>query len=186
MLLGWCVVQCSCCVCRSELLRGPLYYVLVLMAATTVYWRDSPVGVVAMSLMCGGDGLADVVGRRLGQGNRLPWNPAKSWAGSAAMLLGESPAPVGGLQVSQHPTMGLRSDIPSDERDYSRLSTPREGLGVIRTQTRRSARPGNAYQGPLSHLVLPGTPSDSVRDSGWFCQSTRRGAHVLAMLDHPR
>lgn len=76
--------------CRSELLRGPLYYVLVLMAATVVYWRESPVGVVAMSLMCGGDGLADVVGRRLGQGNRLPWNPAKSWAGSAAMLLGEA------------------------------------------------------------------------------------------------
>jgi hypothetical protein len=28
------------------------------------------------------------VGRRLGAGNRLPWNPAKSWAGSAAMFLG--------------------------------------------------------------------------------------------------
>ncbi len=37
---------------RGELLRGPLYYVLVLMAATTVYWRESPVGVVAFSLMC--------------------------------------------------------------------------------------------------------------------------------------
>ena len=89
MLLGLCTMHSSCPVCRSELLRGPLYYVLVLMAATTVYWRESPVGVVAMSLMCGGDGLADVVGRRLGQGNRLPWNQAKSWAGSAAMLLGE-------------------------------------------------------------------------------------------------
>lgn len=94
------IIQCSsdvrivmysgCLGCRSELLRGPLYYVLVLMAATVVYWRDSPVGVVAMSLMCGGDGLADVVGRRLGQGNPLPWNPAKSWAGSAAMLVGEA------------------------------------------------------------------------------------------------
>lgn len=65
-----------------------MYYVLVLMAATVVYWRESPVGVVMMSLMCGGDGLADVVGRRLGKGNHLPWNPAKSWAGSAAMLFG--------------------------------------------------------------------------------------------------
>ena len=61
------------------------------MAATVVYWRDSPTGALAMSLMCGGDGLADVVGRRLGQGNPLPWNPAKSWAGSAAMLLGGLP-----------------------------------------------------------------------------------------------
>ena len=73
--------------CRSELLRGPLYYVLVLMAATVVYWRESPVGVVAMSLMCGGDGLADVVGRRLGHGNRLPWNPAKSWRGQRGHAL---------------------------------------------------------------------------------------------------
>lgn len=42
-----------------------------------------------MSLMCGGDGLADLVGRRWGRSNPLPWNPAKSWAGSAAMFLGE-------------------------------------------------------------------------------------------------
>lgn len=42
---------------RAELLRGPLYYVLVLMAATTLYWRESPIGVVAFSLMCGGDGM---------------------------------------------------------------------------------------------------------------------------------
>ncbi len=26
-----------------ELLRGPLYYVLVLVAATLVFWRESPV-----------------------------------------------------------------------------------------------------------------------------------------------
>ena len=44
---------------------------------------------VIASLMCGGDGLADIVGRRLGAGNPLPWNAAKSWAGSLAMMLGE-------------------------------------------------------------------------------------------------
>ncbi|KIY99927.1 Phytol kinase 1 [Monoraphidium neglectum] len=65
-----------------------LYYVLVLVGATLVFWRDSPAGLIAISMMCGGDGLADIVGRRLGAGNRLPWNPAKSWAGSAAMFLG--------------------------------------------------------------------------------------------------
>lgn len=42
---------------RAELLRGPLYYVLVLLGTTLVYWRESPVGVVVFSLMCGGDGL---------------------------------------------------------------------------------------------------------------------------------
>jgi len=72
----------------KELLRGPLYYVVVLLAVTAVYWRASPVGLVIASLMCGGDGLADIVGRRLGASNPLPWNPAKSWAGSAAMMGG--------------------------------------------------------------------------------------------------
>lgn len=72
----------------AELLRGPLYYVIVLMAVTSLYWRGSSVGLVVASLMCGGDGLADIVGRRWGKGNPLPWNPDKSWAGSTAMFLG--------------------------------------------------------------------------------------------------
>ncbi|KAK9902215.1 hypothetical protein WJX75_007878 [Coccomyxa subellipsoidea] len=75
---------------RAELLRGPLYYVLVLLGTTLVYWRESPVGVVVFSLMCGGDGLADIVGRRLGAKHKLPWNSSKSWAGSGAMFLGGS------------------------------------------------------------------------------------------------
>ena len=73
---------------RQELLRGPLYYCLVLIAGTLLYWRESPVGILALALMCGGDGLADVVGRQFGTA-RLPFNPDKSWAGSLAMLLGE-------------------------------------------------------------------------------------------------
>lgn len=28
----------------AELLRGPLYYVIVLLAVTLIYWRDSSVG----------------------------------------------------------------------------------------------------------------------------------------------
>jgi len=73
---------------RRELLKGPLFYVLVLIACTLLSWRDSPTGLVAVSMMCGGDGMADIVGRRFGGGNRLPWNGAKSVAGSAAMLVG--------------------------------------------------------------------------------------------------
>ncbi|KAK9804232.1 hypothetical protein WJX72_002567 [[Myrmecia] bisecta] len=72
---------------RAELLRGPLYYVLVLIGVTIFYWRASPVGLVALSLMCGGDGLADIVGRRLGK-TKLPYNPSKTYAGSIAMFLG--------------------------------------------------------------------------------------------------
>lgn len=70
-----------------ELLRGPLYYGLVFITCTIVFWRTSPVGIAALMLMCGGDGLADIVGRRFGS-QKLPFNPDKSWAGSAAMLGG--------------------------------------------------------------------------------------------------
>ena len=72
---------------RSELLGGPLYYVLVLAAATVLSWRTSAVGIIALAMMCGGDGLADIVGRNT-KGPRLPWNPEKSVFGSLAMLLG--------------------------------------------------------------------------------------------------
>ena len=72
---------------RREILRGPLYYGLIFVAATVLFWRSSPVGVVALMLLCGGDGLADIVGRRWGQA-KLPFNRSKSWAGSLAMAVG--------------------------------------------------------------------------------------------------
>ncbi|KAL5976571.1 hypothetical protein ACLOJK_020904 [Asimina triloba] len=61
----------------EELLRGPLYYVLVLMFCALIFWRESPVGVVALGLMSGGDGFADIMGRRFGA-IKLPYNQAKS------------------------------------------------------------------------------------------------------------
>lgn len=73
---------------KGELLKGPLYYVLVLIGATLLFWRDNPAGLIAISMMCGGDGLADIVGRRWGTTAKLPYNEQKSWAGSAAMLAG--------------------------------------------------------------------------------------------------
>ncbi len=70
-----------------EILRGPLFYGLVFMVCTLVFWRSSPVGVVALMMMCGGDGLADIIGRRFGR-VKLPLSTEKSWAGSAAMFAG--------------------------------------------------------------------------------------------------
>ncbi|HLC05057.1 MAG TPA: phosphatidate cytidylyltransferase [Anaerolineales bacterium] len=71
----------------GEIVRGPLYYGLIFVATTIVFWRDSPVGILALMIMCGGDGLADIIGRRWGSA-RLPWSTRKSWAGSLAMFLG--------------------------------------------------------------------------------------------------
>jgi phytol kinase len=72
---------------RREILKGPLFYGIIFIVLTLVYWRDTPIGMVALMLMCGGDGLADIVGRGI-KSPKLPWNKDKSWAGSLGMLLG--------------------------------------------------------------------------------------------------
>lgn len=70
----------------EELLRGPMYYVMALIFCTILFWRESPIGMVSLTMMCGGDGIADIIGRRFGQ-YKLPYNNEKSWAGSIAMFL---------------------------------------------------------------------------------------------------
>jgi len=72
---------------RREILRGPLYYGIAFVVCTVAFWSSHPAGILALMLMCGGDGLADLIGRRWGRA-RLPINVSKSWAGSAAMLAG--------------------------------------------------------------------------------------------------
>jgi phytol kinase len=64
-----------------------LFYGIVFVVMTLVYWRDSPIGMVALMLMCGGDGLADILGRGL-KSSKLPWSKGKSVAGSAGMFIG--------------------------------------------------------------------------------------------------
>ncbi len=72
---------------RREILRGPLYYGIAFVVLTLLFWKDSIIGIVALMILCGGDGLADVIGNRFGQ-IHLPWSQRKSWAGSLSMFLG--------------------------------------------------------------------------------------------------
>lgn len=71
---------------RRELLYGPMQYGIIFVLMTVLFWLDSPVGIVVLIILCAGDGMADVIGRRFGRG-KIPFNPRKSWAGSIAMLL---------------------------------------------------------------------------------------------------
>jgi phytol kinase len=71
----------------KEILRGPLYYGIVFVILTVLFWKDSPVGIIALMLLCGGDGLADIVGKRWG-GVGLIWSPRKTMGGTLAMLFG--------------------------------------------------------------------------------------------------
>jgi len=70
-----------------EILRGPLFYGIIFVVLTIVYWLNTPIGIVALMMLCGGDGLADILGRRLGK-KKLPWNSRKSWFGSIGMFVG--------------------------------------------------------------------------------------------------
>jgi len=72
---------------RREILKGPLYYGIVFVVLTALFWYASPVGIIALMLMCGGDGLADIVGRRYGK-RKIRWNPHKSYVGSLGMFAG--------------------------------------------------------------------------------------------------
>ena len=70
-----------------EILRGPLFYGIVFVVLTVVYWKDSPIGITAFMMMCGGDGIADIVGRRV-KSPKLFWSREKSVAGSLSVFVG--------------------------------------------------------------------------------------------------
>ena len=72
---------------RHEILRGPLFYGIVFVLLTILFWRRSPVGIVALMILCGGDGLADLAGKYFSSA-KLPWSKKKTVAGSMAMLMG--------------------------------------------------------------------------------------------------
>lgn len=71
----------------KEILKGPLFYGLVFVILTVFFWRLSPIGIIALMILCGGDGFADIIGRRI-PSFALRWSPGKSFAGSVSMFLG--------------------------------------------------------------------------------------------------
>jgi phytol kinase len=72
---------------RREILRGPLFYGIMFVLLTILFWKESPVGMTALMIMCGGDGVADLVGRRF-PANKIPYSPEKSLAGSLSVFIG--------------------------------------------------------------------------------------------------
>jgi dolichol kinase len=79
---------------RKEAVGGPFIYVCILAACILLFWRDSAAGIVALSNLAAGDGLADLVGRRLGKNNKWP-GLDKSLAGTIAFWLGATACSVG-------------------------------------------------------------------------------------------
>jgi phytol kinase len=72
---------------RRDILKGPIYYGIVFVVLTILFWKDTVVGIIGLMLMCGGDGLAEMVGTRI-KSMSLPWAKGKTIAGSLAMFFG--------------------------------------------------------------------------------------------------
>jgi phytol kinase len=75
---------------KREALGGPLVYVIVVFTAISLFWRENLVGVTALCTMAAGDGMADIIGRRFGAGNKWFFSETKSIAGSLAFWLSAS------------------------------------------------------------------------------------------------
>lgn len=71
---------------RKELLQGPFIYGIVHAAVTVLCWRQ-PAAILAIAALCGGDGMAEVIGTSIAS-PKLPWNLNKSVAGSLACFVG--------------------------------------------------------------------------------------------------
>lgn len=71
----------------KEILRGPLFYGIVFVGLTLLFWKEHPAGVIALMILCGGDGVADIIGRGI-KSPKLLWSPKKSVAGSLSVFIG--------------------------------------------------------------------------------------------------
>jgi dolichol kinase len=74
---------------KSEVLGGPFIYVCLFQFFIMVFWRHSFPGVVAMTTLAGGDGIADIIGRRYGRnGTKWPFGDGqKSLVGTVAFAV---------------------------------------------------------------------------------------------------
>jgi len=70
-----------------DILKGPFFYGIIFVLLTILFWKDSLVGIISLMILCGGDGFADIVGRRL-KSKKIPWSKEKTIGGSFAMFFG--------------------------------------------------------------------------------------------------
>jgi dolichol kinase len=73
---------------KSEVLGGPFIYVCLFQLFIWFFWRNSMIGVVAMSTMAAGDGMADLVGRKWGSDSKWEFSDgSKSKVGTLAFIV---------------------------------------------------------------------------------------------------
>jgi uncharacterized protein (TIGR00297 family) len=65
---------------------GIILYPLTVLLLILIFYRRLEVAAATWGILAFGDGMASLVGMTLGR-TKLPWNPRKSWMGSAAYVL---------------------------------------------------------------------------------------------------
>ncbi len=70
---------------QKEALGGPLIYTVALVIATAIFFKSSPIGIVAITQMAIGDGVADIFGRKFGT-VKWPFSKSKSYIGTLAFI----------------------------------------------------------------------------------------------------
>jgi uncharacterized protein (TIGR00297 family) len=66
---------------------GIVIYPVTVLALLLAFPRRLEIAAAAWGILAFGDGMAAIAGISLGGSNPLPWNPAKSWAGTIAYAL---------------------------------------------------------------------------------------------------
>lgn len=77
-----------------------------------LWWfpEKSEIASGVVSIIAFGDSAATFIGLLIG-GKRLPWNPAKSWAGSTAFVAGALPFAVLAFWIQVHPPVTLATAL---------------------------------------------------------------------------
>ncbi len=66
---------------------GIVLYPITVLLLLLLYRNHLEVAAAVWAILALGDGMAAIVGQTAGRSNPLPWNPAKSWAGTIAYAL---------------------------------------------------------------------------------------------------
>lgn len=69
-----------------EIFKGPLIYTSILSGITLTYWKDNPIGMIAMLQLAIGDGFADIIGRKFGK-TKWPHSNKKSVEGTVGYFI---------------------------------------------------------------------------------------------------
>ena len=81
-------------------------YVLIAPVLLWLFPGRSEIAAATIPIIAFGDGCATLTGMLAGR-SQLPWNPEKSWAGSAAFVCGAAPFAVFAFWLQAHPAISL-------------------------------------------------------------------------------